>query len=172
MTLWYAWLRICPYAWRDALVPGWKELRLFVDEWMQAAPDMIGRAAYAPKKDHLVGDDEELVVPPDLVDETATVMMSAPSVPPLTMPSRAGVAYRHLGGNGNGPLRLRVVLQRIGSFSKAMQLVHRDRPLTDAERKSFASHACPAEDVTWQYIASGTVAALSALYMMPLDVSE
>jgi hypothetical protein len=146
-------------------VPGWKELRAFVDEWMVAPADTIRPPAYVPRvKVEGVDESDEPTVPSELPPEP-----DAPTEPIVT---RAHIAYRHLGGNGVSAMRLRFVLQCIGSFTKALRLVHRDRELTIEERVRFASHARPADMVDWPYIASGTAGLLGALYMMPHGVEE
>lgn len=173
MTLWHAWLQLCPYAWRDALVPGWKELRTFVEEWLAAPPDVIRPPAVTPPRQIVIEGTGQ-----HIHEESPTVAISREALQnleedaaPATM-TRRDVAYRHLGGRGPGPMRLRIALQRIGSFSKAFALVHRNRELTPEERQRFATHAMPADLVDWQHIASGTAGALGALYMAPNGVEE
>lgn len=53
LWLWYLWLRVCPYGWRDSFVPGWKELRVFVETWMESDAAKRPDVAYA----HLGGRD-------------------------------------------------------------------------------------------------------------------
>lgn len=162
---WRLWIRACPYDWRDRWVPGWKELHAFVDEWMAAPGDVMGRAAYVPPvKVEGADDSDEPTAPPGLIEPPELSIDQ-----PMT---RQMVAFRHLGGNGIGAMRLRFVLQCIGSFTKAMQLVHRDRALTPDERQRFMTHATPFEKVDWQHIASGTAGLLGALFLMPPHVEE
>src|ERR1700675_4145938 len=156
---WRLALRVCPYDWRDRWVPGWKELHTFLDAWMQAPADPIGRPAYVPEEDEPTTPNE-LQAPPELTT------LEDPLV------TRSQIAYMHLGGNGVSARRLRFVLQCIGSLTKALKLIHRGRELTPDERQRFSSHACPPDKVDWQHIASGTAGLLGALFMLPPAVEE
>lgn len=168
MTLWYAWLRVCPYGLRDYLVPGWRELRQFVEAWMATPGSVARKAAYVPDRvpacDWVTKQTIMVPLPADPIDEEEFARSQ--------ISTRQDVAFRFLGGKGVDAMRLRIALQRIGSFSAAMALVHRNRRLMDSERNAFASHACPPEEVTWQHVASGTVALLAALFMIPPGVEE